>query len=195
MKISSNASPCNMPHIQCFPPVETAEATALILGSMPGEASLRAGQYYAHPRNLFWPIMAELLGIEPNASYERRIRALKSARIALWDVLQSCRREGSLDADIDDGSLVPNDFAEFFLRHPQITRVYFNGAKAEQCYRKRVLPIVAAAPVQSAPISYLRLPSTSPANASMSYERRLAAWRSVTTQAHQANHAVSPHIG
>jgi TDG/mug DNA glycosylase family protein len=156
--------------IQCFAPIATEHATALILGSMPGDTSLHAGQYYAHPRNLFWRIMAELLDTDPDSPYVQRIQALKSARIALWDVLQSCRRKGSLDADIDDGSLVPNDFATFFLRHPQITRVFFNGAKAEQCYRKRILPSI-----DTTPIEYLRLPSTSPAHAAMSFERKLDA--------------------
>ena len=165
-----------MRHVQSFAPIETADARILILGSMPGEASLRAGQYYAHPRNLFWRIMGELLGTDPGSPYEQRIQALKSARIALWDVLYSCRRKGSLDSNIDHESLVPNDFAAFFLNHPQITRVFFNGAKAEQCYRKHMQPVTG---IES--IEYLRLPSTSPANASFSYERKLDAWRVITT--------------
>jgi len=165
-----------MRHVQSFAPIETADARILILGSMPGEASLRAGQYYAHPRNLFWRIMGELLGTDPGSPYEQRIQALKSARIALWDVLYSCRRKGSLDSNIDHESLVPNDFAAFFLSHPQITRVFFNGTKAEQCYRKHMQPVTG---IES--IEYLRLPSTSPANASLSYERKLDAWRVITT--------------
>ena len=164
-----------MRHIQSFAPIETADARILILGSMPGEASLRAGQYYAHPRNLFWRIMGELLGADPASPYDLRIQALKSARIALWDVLRSCRRKGSLDSNIDHESLVPNDFAAFFLSHPQITRVFFNGTKAEQCYRRHKQPVTG---IES--IEYLRLPSTSPANASLSYERKLDAWRVIT---------------
>lgn len=162
-------------HIQSFPPIETADARILILGSMPGEASLRAGQYYAHPQNLFWRIIGELLGIDPGAPYEQRVTALKSAHIALWDVLHTCRRKGSLDSAIDGESLAPNDLAAFIRNHPQITRVFFNGAKAEECYRKQVRPNI-----ESASIEYLRLPSTSPANASISYERKLEAWRAVT---------------
>ncbi|HEU0283443.1 MAG TPA: DNA-deoxyinosine glycosylase [Gallionella sp.] len=165
-----------MRHIQSFPPIERADARILILGSMPGEASLRAGQYYAHPRNLFWRIMGELLGIDPASPYKQRAQALKSARIALWDVLHSCRRKGSLDSSIDGASLVPNDLAAFFLRHPEITHVFFNGSKAEECYRKHVRP---ATGIET--IEYLRLPSTSPANASISYERKLEAWRVITT--------------
>ena len=167
-----------MPHVQSFAPIENTDARILILGSIPGEASLRAGQYYAHPRNLFWRIMGELLDTDPASSYGQRVQALKSARIALWDVLRSCHRKGSLDSNIDDVSLVPNDFAAFFLRHPGITHVFFNGSKAEACYRRHVQPVIR---IES--LEYLRLPSTSPANASISYERKLEAWRVITTYA------------
>ncbi len=164
-----------MQHVQSFAPIENADARILILGSVPSEASLRAGQYYAHPRNLFWRIMGELLDTDPASPYSRRVQALKSARVALWDVLRSCRRKGSLDSSIDDESLVPNDLAAFFLDHPKIAHVFFNGAKAEACYRKHVLPFV-----KIEHIEYLRLPSTSPANASISYEHKLEAWRVIT---------------
>ena len=164
-----------MQHIQSFAPIEDADAKILILGSMPGEASLRAGQYYAHPRNLFWHIMGELLGTGTVSPYVQRVQALKSARIALWDVLRSCRRKGSLDSSIDNDSLVPNDFAAFFLHHPKITHVFFNGTKAETCYRKQMRPFI-----DIGHIEYQRLPSTSPANASISSERKLEAWRVIT---------------
>ena len=164
-----------MRHIQSFAPIENADAKILILGSMPGEASLKAGQYYAHPRNLFWRIMGELVGASPDSPYSQRAEALKSSRIALWDVLRSCRRKGSLDSNIDHGSLTPNDFDKFFRCHPQITHVFFNGAKAEECFRKHVQ---LAAGIKH--IEYLRLPSTSPANASTSFERKLEAWRAIT---------------
>ena len=130
------------------------------------------GQYYAHPRNLFWPILGELAGAAPVLPYQQRIEALKQARIALWDVLKSCAREGSLDSGIERDSLVANDFRSFFLRHPKITHVFFNGAKAEACYRTHVLR-----DCQLGPLQYLRLPSTSPANAGIPYERKFAAWR------------------
>lgn len=99
---------------------------------------------------------------------------LKSARIALWDVLRSCRRKGSLDSGIDDGSLAPNDLAAFFLRHRQITHVFFNGAKAEECYHRHVLP-----DIKGISVEYLRLPSTSPANASVPYAHKLEAWQAI----------------
>ena len=158
--------------VRSFAPIADARARVLILGSMPGVESLRAGQYYAHPRNLFWPIVCELLGAGASQPYARRVKLLQRARIALWDVLKSCVREGSLDSSIDDASVVPNDFKSFFRRHPKITRVFFNGAKAEACYRKHVLPVART-------LQYQRLPSTSPAHASLSRERKLDAWASV----------------
>lgn len=163
-----------MTRVRCFAPIADARARVLILGSMPSQASLRAGQYYAHPHNAFWRILGELVGAGPALPYAARARALKAARIALWDVIAACRRETSLDADIEDDSLVPNDFAAFLARHPKITRVYFNGTKAEQCWRRRVLP-----GLQAAALTYRRLPSTSPANASWSSARKRAAWRAV----------------
>lgn len=163
-----------MPHIQSFPPIENPAATILILGSIPGKESLRAGQYYAHPRNAFWPIMGELAGAAPALPYEERIKKLKSAGIALWDVLASCTRHSSMDADIESDSICPNDFASFFLKHPRITHVFFNGAMAEQCFHRHVKPMF-----NNHPLQYLRLPSTSPANASMSYEQKLSAWKMI----------------
>lgn len=158
--------------LRSFPPVAAPDAELLVLGSMPGAASLAAGQYYAHPHNAFWPILSELLGFDRDAPYESRLAALRAARIALWDVLHSCEREGSLDARIRRDSQVANDFAAFFRDHPRIRRVAFNGVAAEQCFRRHVL-----ATGIGEHLSLERLPSTSPANASWSRERKLAAWR------------------
>lgn len=161
-----------MTRIHGFRPIADRRAEMLILGSMPGVASLDAGRYYAHPRNAFWPIMADLLGFDAVAPYAVRARALKVARIALWDVLASCARPGSLDAAIDPGSLQVNDFKGFFEAHPRIRRVYFNGAAAERYFRRLV-----SATLLPEGMALARLPSTSPANASWGYERKLAAWR------------------
>lgn len=166
-----------MTRIRSFPPIADEHARILILGSMPGKESLRTGQYYAHPRNAFWPILGELTGASPALPYETRARILKSAGIALWDVLASCMRPGSLDADIDPDSIHPNDFAAFFETHPHITRVYFNGAAAEQYFRKHALPQLAQLPLQ-----LQRLPSTSPANASLRYEQKLQAWQAILSE-------------
>jgi hypoxanthine-DNA glycosylase len=163
-----------MPRIRSFPPIENPSARILILGSMPGKESLRAGQYYAHPRNAFWPIMGELVGAIPALPYEIRIERLKSVGIALWDVLASCTRHSSMDADIEADSIMANDFASFFRAHPHITRVFFNGTMAEQSFHKYVLPTL-----EHPALHYQRLPSTSPANASMSYEQKLKAWNAM----------------
>lgn len=157
--------------VHCFPPVADAAACRLILGSMPGRASLQADRYYAHPRNAFWRIMGDLLGAGPDLPYGERLEKLQAAGIALWDVIAACRRDGSLDADIVGGSVAVNDFAAFFAAHPAISRVYFNGAAAEAAFRRRVLPGLAGMPLQ-----LFRLPSTSPAHAARSYAEKLAAW-------------------
>jgi hypoxanthine-DNA glycosylase len=141
---------------------------------MPGKVSLFARRYYAHPQNLFWPLLSEVLGMSPFLAYEEKLREVQSAKIALWDVLASCVRASSLDSDIESDSLEPNDFAEFFSNHPKIIRVFFNGAKAEKCYRKLVIPHLG----ESA-IACKRLPSTSPANARISYANKLDVWREI----------------
>ena len=161
-----------MTKVRSFSPIENPAATILILGSMPGKVSLRAGQYYAHPRNAFWPIMGELVGATPELAYAKRIQKLKSAGIALWDVLASCTRHSSMDADIEADSICANDFASFFLKHTNITHVFFNGCMAEQSFHKHVLPVL-----ENRALHYQRLPSTSPANASMRYEQKLKAWK------------------
>ncbi len=159
-----------------FPPIENPTARILILGSMPGEASLRASQYYAHPQNLFWQILGEVVGAHDknlrDAPYHDKLRVLAENDIALWDVLASCHRKGSLDSDIVSQTLQPNDFAAFFGAHDRIEHVLFNGAKAEACFRKHVAPAV-----DTRERRLIRLPSTSPANASIAYSAKLAAWR------------------
>lgn len=160
--------------LRSFPPIADPQSTTLILGSMPGVASLLAQRYYAHPRNVFWPIVGTLLDIAPTADYAARVAALQAAHIALWDVLQSCRREGSLDTRIARGSEVANDFPGFLRTHPGITRIFFNGAKAEASFRRLVLPELAPTTLQLS-----RLPSTSPAHAALSLADKIAAWRAI----------------
>lgn len=165
--------------MQSFPPIADAGARVLILGSMPGVASLLAGRYYAHGRNAFWPLLGALLGFAADAPYAERTAALRAAGVALWDVLHTCTREGSLDAMIARGSEVPNDLPGFLAAHPQVRHVFFNGAAAEACFRRHVLPRLDADALTLA-----RLPSSSPAHAALSFERKLAAWRA----------ALAPHL-
>ena len=163
-----------MSFVKSFAPLAAPDATLLILGSMPGEASLQAGEYYAHPRNAFWPIMGQLFGFDASVTYDERVNRLKSAKVAVWDVLASCHRVGSLDSEIDDTSVSVNDFESFFRQHPQIQRVFFNGTKAEHSFRKWVIPTL-----PGLDLMLMRLPSTSPANASFSLEKKRKAWEAI----------------
>lgn len=164
-----------MTRLHSFAPLETVTARTLILGTMPGAASLAARQYYAHPRNLFWTVFGAMLGFDAADPYDVRVAHLLAADIAVWDVLKSCTRPGSLDADIAPASVVANDFARFFAAHPSIERVYFNGAGAAALYRRHVLKAFDVPP----PVAYVRLPSTSPANAGTSPTAKMRAWRVV----------------
>ena len=158
--------------IHGFPPLAGPGARILILGSMPSRESLARGQYYAHPRNAFWPIISDLLGIE-TADYERRAEAVTRHGIAIWDVLRDCIRPGSLDSAIEEKTAASNNFQRFFAQHKAIGHVFFNGAKAESLYLRRVLPGLEP---RAAGLSCTRLPSTSPANAGMDYQAKKMAW-------------------
>ncbi|MBK8283704.1 MAG: DNA-deoxyinosine glycosylase [Ahniella sp.] len=157
--------------IEGFAPLARADARVLVLGSMPGQASLDAGRYYAHPRNTFWRIMGEIHGFAPDAPYATRVTMLLDAGVALWDVLHTCVRPGSLDSRIDAPEA--NDLAGFLGDHPAIRRIVFNGAAAEALFRRHVLPELDPAAQQ---ILRLRLPSTSPAHASVALPAKTAAW-------------------
>ena len=157
-----------------FPPISRPDARLLILGSMPGRESLVQQRYYAHPRNGFWPIVRELFKLT-GSDYGQNVQQLKQHRIAVWDVLKACFRTGSLDSEIDNRTIVTNDFQNFFTGHPQIRWIFFNGAKAESVYLKHVLPGLDGV---SAKLKLQRLPSTSPAHAAMRLEQKQEVWRS-----------------
>jgi TDG/mug DNA glycosylase family protein len=161
------------PLATCFPPIVSSRAKVLILGSFPGKESLRKQEYYGHPRNVFWFVISGLFHIEDTLSYPDRVKALAAHGVALWDVLLSCRRKGSLDSSIDDETVLINDFLPFFQRYKEIKWVFFNGTRAEKEYRKHVLKTVE--PFCS-DINYHRLPSTSPAMAMLTKEQKLAQW-------------------
>lgn len=157
--------------IRSFAPIADRRARVLILGSMPSEKSLAQNQYYAHERNAFWPIVGRLFDFDPASSYKARIRVLRARRIAVWDVLHSCVREGSLDTMIEEE--VANDFTAFFRAHPAIVHVFFNGSKAESSFRRHVGAHIGGT------LRFARLPSTSPAHAALSMARKLSAWRAI----------------
>lgn len=140
---------------------------------MPGVDSLQQSQYYAHRRNAFWPAMMEIFTIPQNTPYQERLETLVKNHIALWDVIGSCRREKSLDSDIEEGSIIVNDFEHFFNEHPTVKNVLFNGTKAEQSFRRYVIKN------QDIPQDLIltRLPSTSPAYAGMHISKKIALWK------------------
>ena len=159
-----------------FPPIADERATVLILGTMPGEESLKKKEYYGNPRNTFWKIMARLFEFKHTATYEERTRILKKNKIALWDVIQACERQGSLDSAIIDSSVAENNFVSFYNSHLNIKHVFFNGARAEKEYRKRVLPRLSS---EAKEIECSRLPSTSPAMARLSFDEKLLEWSNI----------------
>jgi len=153
-----------------FQPIATSTSKVLVLGSLPGQESLRRGEYYAHPRNAFWRIVEALFGIPATSDYRERTHRLMNAGIALWDVCAAAHRPGSLDSAIQGASVNPNDFATFFCAHPRVTLIAFNGAKAAELYRKHVGLTMQRSIV---------LPSTSPANAGIPYDEKLERWSEI----------------
>lgn len=160
-----------------FPPISAPNTKALILGSMPGEKSLQMNQYYAHPQNVLWRIMGDLIGAGRDLAYDMRVEKLLANGIGMWEVLESCHRPGSLDSAINPLTMQPNDFNAFYAAHPKITHVFFNGRLAADAYRRRVKPTLLPAFDY---IQYERLPSTSPAHASRNYQQKLESWGRVT---------------
>lgn len=149
-------------------PVFDARARLLVLGSFPGTASLQAAQYYAHPHNAFWPLMGELLGDSALATlpYGERLEALRRHRVALWDAVAACRREGSLDTAIEEAE--PSDLPHLVARLPELRAIACNGSLA---HKQTLLAL------GDPGLPVLRLPSTSPAHAGRSLADKVAAWR------------------
>lgn len=149
-----------------FAPIIDKNAKILILGTMPGIKSLQLKQYYAHEQNSYWKIIFNLFGQEYSKNYDDRIKLLQNNRLALWDTLKYCTRKGSLDSDIIQAH--PNQINELLSAYQKIKFVIFNGAYAEKFYRKFHPDIPG--------ISYLKMPSTSPANARYSFTEKLLSW-------------------
>ncbi len=161
-----------MATLQGLAPIHAPAARILLLGSFPGVASLRSQQYYAHPRNHFWPILSALFQVELLAKpYAQRIGWAKAAGIAIWDVYAACEREGSLDSAIEAAE--PNDLAGLVAQLPQLKVIAHNGAESAK----------SAKITRALGVAVLRLPSSSPANATWSFERKAVAWRAAFAQA------------
>jgi len=167
-----SAEPC-LRHYS-FAAVARTDARILVLGSMPGAASLAVSQYYAHPQNQFWPIMEALCGAGRTLPYALRLDRLQANRIAIWDVLQSCVRAGSLDSAIEASSAEPNDIPALLRSHGGITRVCCNGATAHRELLRHFGPIMQR---DFARVAIMKLPSTSAAHAGMNLAAKLSAWK------------------
>lgn len=155
--------------IYSFPALSNPEASVLLLGTMPGVKSLEINQYYGHPQNNFWKLITQVFEEESTTNYVQKIEMLKRNKIAVWDVLQACERQGSLDSAIMKE--VPNDFTNFLNEHPNIKIIAFNGQKAAAFFKKHVR--------LSKEYELITLPSTSPANAGKSFEQKLNEWKAI----------------
>jgi hypoxanthine-DNA glycosylase len=154
------------PPLRGLSPVIAPNTRVVVLGSFPSVASLAAGEYYAHPRNHFWPLLSALWGIDLRAlPYAERLQSALDHGLGIWDVYAHCRREGSLDSAIHDAEF--NDLAGLKQRAPQLRAVAHNGGESARAMRF----------TRNLGVDVVRLPSTSPANASWSFERKLVAWR------------------
>jgi len=172
----NTVAPPDLDRVFSFPPISAPNTKVLILGSMPGEKSLQMNQYYAHPQNVLWRIMGDLVGAGRELDYSERVAKLLETRIGLWEVLESCHRPGSLDSAINPMTMQPNDFNAFYADHTKVTHVFFNGGLAADAFRRRVKPLLLP---EYNHIHYERLPSTSPAHASRNYQQKLEVWRKV----------------
>jgi len=170
-----------------FSPVAGEQSKVLILGTMPGQASLQAAQYYAHPRNAFWPILLSVINRKPVSAtqshqleYRQRIQQACSAGYALWDVLAQCHRPGSLDSKIQRASEIPNPVQTWLSDNPTVTRVCFNGKTAAALFKRHIEKKLSQ-DLLDRPIEFFTLPSTSPAMASLNLEQKYQAWHSALT--------------
>lgn len=152
-----------------FPPVVGPGARILILGTLPGAASLKQQQYYAHPQNAFWKILERLFPIPAKAPYIERCESVKKAKLAIWDVCHSACRPGSLDSAIHADSVIANNIPGLLASYPEIELIAFNGNTAATLFKKHIKTSLLTDTVT--------LPSTSPAHASLRFEEKLERWR------------------
>lgn len=159
--------------LKSFKPVVDRRSRVLILGTMPGPVALAREEYYGFPGNHFWPIVIRLFGASESLTYRQKLRLLKENQVALWDTIAHCERVGAGDGQIR--CVVPNDIPALIRRYPGIQVIFLNGRLAEKLYRKHAAPKIG--------LPTCTLPSTSPAHAAMSFQRKLAAWRAVKREA------------
>lgn len=171
--------------VTSLPPRVLANCQVLVLGSLPGVASLQASNYYAHPRNLFWPVMGSLLGVNWTSDLEQRVQSLLHHRIGLWDVIGRCERRGSLDTAIVKKSIQPNPVADLVATLTQLRVIACNGQAAYHAWQRYIEPKLVRIP-----LVYL-LPSTSPANASWSLTALTRAW---AVAIHAGQSALCPEV-
>jgi len=158
-----------------FPPQVAADCRVLILGTVPSLRSLELRQSYGHAQNFFWPLMGELFDAGPELEYGDRIARLHARGVGIWDVLKQCERPGSLDSSIVPESEVPNAIPQLLRTHATIRVIALNGGKAQQAFRRHIVPRLDAA--LRTRIEILALPSTSPANASIPRAEKRRRWR------------------
>lgn len=157
-----------------LPPIVSNTTEILILGTMPGRLSLERKEYYAHPRNLFWQFIEDILNIRKDDPYEQRCERLQISHVGLWDILKTCTRESSLDSDIDENTIVCSDLDSLLRENPNISKFVFNGKKAESLYRKYVASSLVN---MGRSIRLDSVPSSSPANASISMQTKRQKWK------------------
>lgn len=154
-----------------LPPIIDDRSECLILGTLPGDESLRRKEYYGHPRNHFWPIMAELINTQLSADYRQRCAQILEHRYAIWDVLHAAERTGSLDTAIRNAKA--NDFTSLFRSYPKLQVVAFNGKGAQSLYRRH---IATQPDIPHVRLTTIALPSTSPAYV-LPLAEKIQAWK------------------
>lgn len=152
-----------------FAAISDSDTEILILGSLPGERSLSENRYYAHPRNRFWKLILRIIESADPGNYEERLDLLLRSKIGLWDVVRSGKRKGSLDSNILEA--IPNDLSGFISAHGSLKIIAFNGKKSQELYDKNFK--------RANHLKYLSLPSSSPANASFSFDQLFESWRRI----------------
>lgn len=156
-----------------FAPTGRSTARILVLGTLPGARSVAVNQYYAQPGNVFWTLMGRLFGAAPGTPYKIRLEILADHGIALWDVCAAAARPGSLDASIQQATVVANDLAGFYAARPHLQRVCFNGLEAASLYRRLVRPSLGE---RGEELEHVVLPSTSGANAAITLNEKVKRW-------------------